>query len=244
MAVFQKVIESFDGSTALAEAEREVVETLAALADAKRVIFEKEINLLILDAGTGTNKTVPVAGYIRGDGMSRAFSSSSPADIAKTLKEALAGFIEGGTTKILEGVFSLLAKTLEIFLGTASGSDDFKKTYFVYATDFAIYRVDAYAWSRTVTASSIKTVMRQATAYSYVISYVDVDRIKWTDFVAIYAFQLDQDKSLTKDERDAARARMQETWKFLKGDTLDAAEIQAKPASFAELTKQYVLPMS
>ena len=69
---FRTIIEGFDGSADLAQAQREALETLEALSDTKRELFSKEINLLILDAGTGSNKTVPISIVQKSYGMSRA----------------------------------------------------------------------------------------------------------------------------------------------------------------------------
>ncbi len=173
--------------------------------------------------------------------MSRAFSSSSAKDIPEVLKTALGGFIEGGTTNILDGIFSILTRTLEIFLGSTEGEELTKAEYFVYATDFAIYRVDAMAWSRTVKAVSLKTKVEQATAYSYVISIVDVDGISWSDFIAIFALQLDKISTLTPEQRQEARTRMMETWNFLKGPDVSVTLEEAETYSVIEST--YRIPL-
>ncbi|RJF90337.1 hypothetical protein [Sphingomonas cavernae] len=242
MSTFSKILESFDGSDELAQAEREALDALAGLADAKRELFTKQINLLILDAGTGTNKTVPISSVLRTDGLSRAYSSSSAKDIGDVLKTALGGFIEGGVDNILDGIFSILTRTLEIFLGSTEGEELTKAEYFVYSTEFAIYRVDLMAWSRTVTAVSLKSKIEQSTAFSYVISNVDIERIKWIDFVAIYTLQLKNIESLTPEERAAAKQRMTDTWNFLKGPDVEAAALEAAP-NFARVEAEYQIPL-
>ncbi|KKZ84086.1 hypothetical protein B5K05_23490 [Rhizobium phaseoli] len=243
MAVFGKLISEFDGSSDLAQAEREALETLEALGETKRELFTKQINLLILDAGHGTNKTVPISKVLRTDGMSRAFSSHNMKDIPEVIKTAVGGFIEGGTNNIIDGVFSLLSKALEVFLGSTEGQSMTTSKYFVYATDFAIYRVDLMAWSRSVTAASLKTKIEQATAFSYVLSNVDVAKISWSDFVGIFALQLDEISTLTKEERDEARQRMKETWDFLTGGAASAATLEDLAVTRAHIETEYRLPL-
>lgn len=243
MSTFQKVVQDFDGSGDLAEAQREVVETLSLLAQTKMELFHKKINLLILDAGQGTNKTVPISSVVRSDGMTRAFTSSSAGDISQTLKDAVGGFIEGGTESILDGVFAILTKALEIFLGSASGSDEQIDQYFLLPTEFAIYRVDLAAWSRTIVAKSLKTSIQQATAYAYVMSNVNIDEISWSDFVAIYALQLDKMTNLTSEERAKFKQDMKDTWNFLKGDSA-ANALEAEPTSFAKIEATYQIPFT
>ena len=243
MSVFKKILDEFDGSSDLAQAEREALEALEALSEAKQALFEKEINLLILDAGVGTNKTVPISKVIRASGMARAYTSSSAAHITETLEEAVGDFIEGGADNIVSGIFKILAKALEVFLGSSEGRSESIKEYFVYATDFAIYRVDLMAWGRFVKAASLKTRIEQSTAYSYVISNVDVEQISWADFVAIYALQLDKVPDLTKEQRDEARERMRDTWNFLKGpDGADLAFLDSQ-TSFGVIQGEYNLPL-
>lgn len=244
MSTFLKVIQDFDGSSDLAEAQREVIETLSQLAQTKKDLFHKRINLLILDAGQGTNKTVPISSIVRIDGMTRAFSSSSAGDIADTLKEAIGGFIEGGSTNILNGIFSILTKALDIFLGSASGSDDQIEQYFLYPTEFAIYRIDLAAWSRTVVAKSLKTSIQQATAYAYVMSNVDIEKISWSDFVAIYALQLDKLSNLTPAERAQFKLDMRDTWNFLKGTPVITEADLVATTSFATIEAQYQVPFT
>ncbi len=243
MAVFGKIISEFDGSSDLAQAEREALETLETLGETKRELFTKQITLLILDAGHGTNKTVPISKVLRSEGMSRAFSSHNMKDIPEVIKTAVGGFIEGGTTNIIDSVFSLLAKALEVFLGSTEGQSMTTSKYFVYSTDFAIYRVDLMAWSRTVKAASLKTKVEQATAFSYVLSNVDVGKITWSDFVAIFALQLDELSTLTKEQRDEARQRMKETWDFLTGGGASATMIEDEAANIARIETEYQLPL-
>jgi len=242
MAVFQKIISEFDGSNDLAQAEREALNALSSLAESKRELFASEINLLILDAGTGTNKTVPISKVLKSDGLSRAYTSHSAKDIADTVKEAIGGFIEGGAGNILDGIFSLLSKTLEIFLGSTTGEEGTKKMYWTYATEYAVYRVDVMAWSRSISATSLKTKIEKSTAYSYVISNVDIDKISWGDFIAIYALQLDNTPNTTKEQRDQAKALMKETWLFLKGPSA-AAALKAEPRTYTEIEAEYQLPL-
>lgn len=249
MAFFRTILEEFDGSSDLAQAQREALETLEALAEAKRELFNKQINLLILDAGTGSNKTVPISIVQKSDGMSRAFSSTSAKDIGDILKKAIGGFVEGGSDNIINGIIDILTRTLEVFLGSSAGVGTTKVEYFVYATDFSIYRVDLMAWARSVTATSLRTKIEQATAYEYCISIVDVDKISWSDFVGLFSLQLDNIKSMTPTERNEARTRMKETWDFLKGPSGEDLALLAADGSLidapsnAQLEREYRIPL-
>ncbi|MCT8160574.1 hypothetical protein [Pseudoruegeria sp. SHC-113] len=244
MAIFKNIVDSIDGSDDLAQAEREALDALEALATAKKELFSKQINLLILDAGVGTNKTVPISNVLRSSGMSRAYSSSNAASIPAVLEEAIGGFVEGGTTDVISGVFKIISKTLEIFLGSTEGRAETIEEYFVYATDWGIYRVDLMAWGRFVQAASIKTRMEQTTAFAYVLSNVDIDAIAWKDFVAIFGLQLSK-SDMTEEEKDAARQGMLKTWNFLQGTDVEPVTLDmASSKSVAELESEYQIPLS
>ena len=244
MAMFGKILQEFDGSNDLADAQREAIEALYSVAEAKRQLFSEEIKLLALDAGTGTNKTVPISLVERSSGQSRAYSSSSANDIGDILKKSIGGFIDGGTDKVLDGVFDILTRTLSVFLGSTEGQEMTKVEYFVYMTEFSIYRVDLMAWSRSVKATSLKTKIEQSTAYAYSLSIVDIERIKWQDFVGIFALQLKSIATITDAERDAAKARMTSTWNFLKGPAgNDLASIDVQ-SDYAAIENQYHLPLT
>jgi hypothetical protein len=243
VAIFKSIVDSIDGSSDLAQAEREALEALEGMAEAKKELFEKEINLLIIDAGVGTNKTVPISKVLRASGMARAYSSNNAADIPKAIEDAVGNFIEGGADNIVKGIFGILSKALEVFLGASEGRSESIKDYFVYATDYAIYRVDLMAWGRYVKAASLKTRIEQATSYSYCISNVDITKITWADFVAIFALQLDQVPTLTKEQRTEARERMKETWDFLQGPTSPNLAVADQMTSFAKIEAEYQLPL-
>ncbi|MDH5798946.1 MAG: hypothetical protein OEZ19_10295 [Paracoccaceae bacterium] len=76
-------------------------------------------------------------------------------------------------------------------------------------------------------------------SYSNVISNVDIEQISWTDFVAIYAMQLDRGPSLTKEERAAARKRMKDTWNYLKGPDGTDLAVTATMTIFEEIEAKY-----
>ena len=244
MSVFKQVIDSFDGSSELAQAEREALQALEVLGETKKDLFISEIMKLLIDAGTGTNKTVPISSIYRSGGFARAFSSASADDIPKVVEESIGGFIEGGSDNILKGIFDIITRTLQVFLGSSSGESMSKSDYFVYATDFFIYRVDLMAWSRSVTAVSLRKRIEQATAYAFCMSLVDVEKISWPDFVGIYSLQLQQMGNLTDEERTKLKAQMLETWNFMRGDTAKSAELATMEAApdFGRLEAEYRIP--
>ena len=60
MGAIRSLIAGADESDKLATEQNAHLDTLAALADAKAELFREEINQKLLDAGTGTDKTIPI----------------------------------------------------------------------------------------------------------------------------------------------------------------------------------------
>jgi hypothetical protein len=100
---------------------------------------------------------------------------------------------------------SLLTTAFQVFFGQSTGASDIKKWYFVYATPFSIYRVDAAAWYRMVTAKAIQTKMNKAIAVAYTQSTVDINKITFNDFIAIYSKQLDWRKTHAGTDQEGPR---------------------------------------
>ncbi|MCG3266665.1 hypothetical protein [Yoonia sp. I 8.24] len=242
MAVFSSVIDTIDGSSDLAQAEREALDALNGLAETKKDLFASDIKLLLLDAGTGPDQSIPISSIIASEGQALAYSSDNAGSIPDVIDETISSFLDGHVDDVIAGIFNALSKALQTFLGAAEGRESQIDRYYVYATEFAIYRVDFMAWAYSISAESLKTKIQQATAFGYVRSIVDIDEITWVDFSGIYGTQL-EDIDLDQEQINAARQQMQDTWNYLKGENgSDLASADAKPTSYADIKERYVLP--
>lgn len=219
MSIVGDVIKSFDGSGDLLDAQREVINSLEELAQSKAEFFISDIKLLLAGAGQGVDKTVGISKIINSEYTSRAFSSTSSQHIGQEVKDIMGSFLNGGTDSVLGGVSQLITSALTIFLGSSSGASGQQRQYFVYATPFAIYRVDWAAWYRMVTAKAIQEKVERVLSVAYTQSTVDVNSLQWSDFIAIYTQELGDIKSLTKKEIATLKQEMSDAWDWMKKES-------------------------
>ena len=190
MGAIRNLIESFDNSKELGQAQREIVENLARLAESKAEFFDLQISTNLRTAGSPDNQTVPVEAVLNSETYTHAISSDTVAKIGDTVKSALKSFCSGGKEEILNGVGNLITDALTIFLGSGGASTGTKKQYYILTEGWSVVRVDLMAWYLEVQAQSIRNAMQKATAFVVVKSAVDLSKIRFNTFLNIYRSQL------------------------------------------------------
>lgn len=89
MGFIKAILKEFDGSEELAQAQREAVQALSALGEAKAELFVREINSDLLTAGQGDNKTVPITSILASTYDVRAYSSTEAEKITSEVGNGL-----------------------------------------------------------------------------------------------------------------------------------------------------------
>jgi hypothetical protein len=190
VASIGSIIKSFDGSDELAQTQREVVESLSKLGEARADYFDLTLKEKLRTAGQEGNPTVPISSILASTRQVRAYSSTSAGSIAEEIKKALQGFVQGTADGIIDGVTTLISSALTIFLGEASASTGTISDYYVMTSGLSVLRVDLMAWYQNVTAKSIYTKMERVSAFIAVKSVVDLSRVDFFTFLYLYEQQL------------------------------------------------------
>jgi hypothetical protein len=190
MAAIGNIIKQFDGSDELAQTQREVVESLSALGEAKADIFEMTLKEDLRTAGQTGNATVPISAILAATRQVRAYSSADAGHIATEIKAALAGFVEGTPEGVLDGVGRLMTSALTVFLGKASASTGSISDYYVLTAGLSVLRVDLKAWYLNVSATSIYEKMERVSAFVAIKSVVDLSKLDFSTFLFLYQQQL------------------------------------------------------
>jgi hypothetical protein len=235
MGAIRKVLESFDGSDETAQMQKELVENLAKLAEAKAEFFELQISTNLLTAGSADNRTVPVEAVLDSATETHALTSGSLKEIGDAVSRSLKSFLSGSKDDILNGVGDLIHDALKVFLGDGSASMDTLKRYYVMTEGLSIVRVDLMAWVLNVEAQSLKTKVEKVSAFSVVKSAVDLSKVKFNTFLNFYSTQLARAK--LDDERiGAALSEAHEIYaRFLELPTA-AADVGQEPRE-SQVTK-------
>jgi len=190
MAAIGNIIKQFDGSDELAQTQREVIESLSQLGDAKAEFFDLSLREDLRSAGQATNPTVPISSIVTSTRQVRAFTSTSAGHIAAEIKAALGAFIKGSPEGVLDGIGQLMTSALTVFLGDASASTGTIYEYYVLTEGLSVVRLDLKAWYLNVTAKSIYEKMERVSAFVAIKSVVDLTKIDFSTFLYLYQQQL------------------------------------------------------
>jgi len=199
MAFIKDIINQFDDSSELAQTQRELIQTLGSMAKAKAEIFRAEIQDSIINAGGSGNLTIPVEAIIRTSIQTRAFASEDTQQITQAVTSIIKSFVKGGDESVIEGVSGLIGILLDTFLGKASAETGETHEYYVLTRSLSIVRLDIKAWYQNVSAQSIRQKMERVCCFVGVLSAIDLSRLGFSSFLAIYENQLGE-TDMTPDE--------------------------------------------
>ncbi|MGE0259473.1 MAG: hypothetical protein AB7H71_11535 [Alphaproteobacteria bacterium] len=187
MGVIRNAVKSFDPAPQVASEQKALLAALDTLASTKLQQMKAEINEMLLGAGSGTNLTIPVVAIEAQDGQTHASTSDGlNKNITDTVTSATSSFLQGGAQNIVSGIMSIVSTALEAFLGSGSAQSDTLEKYYVAYSGVALWRVDLRAWYYSVEGSGISTQVQRVSAYWYVRSTVDVEKLKFQTFLNEY----------------------------------------------------------
>ncbi|MDP2450966.1 MAG: hypothetical protein Q8M93_16110 [Polaromonas sp.] len=193
MGAIKSFIEGLDSSKPEYNEQKELIEALAQLAEAKADSFALQIEKNIAEADSQFNKSLPVESWIDTTKETHAISSDS-VDIVKKLTDGIKKFVKPDdkdkATNIIDGVGDMLGTAVEAFLGAGRASDEKLERMVVYLSGFGVERLDFKVWKREITGSGIKTKVSKVTAFVAVRSAVDLSKIKLNTFLILYGKQL------------------------------------------------------
>lgn len=223
MGAIKSFIDGLDSSKAEYNEQKELIEALAQLAEAKADSFALQIEKFIAEADSEYNKSLPVESWIDTIKETHAISTDS-VEIVKRVTDGIKKFVkpdkeQDKKTNIIDGVGDMLGTAVEAFLGTGSASDDKLERMVVYLSGYGVERLDFKVWKREITGSGIKTKVSKVTAFVGVRSAVDLSKIKLNTFLILYGKQLSAmgfDESRLGEAIDTAKNILA---KFKMGDS-------------------------
>lgn len=187
MSTIKKAIEGFDDSKDLESAQKEVLETLYALADQQSEVFMMEIMDSIKG---GDDKKIPVTSLVAQTKEIRVMTSKSTEDIQKTVNGCLDSFLDGGTPGIVKGIEKLLSGALTAFLGESIGATGKVEKYYVLTEGLSTVRFDVKCWYRSIRSKSLYSRAEKVCCVVGTKSVVDLSRIDLSTFIYLYQEQL------------------------------------------------------
>ena len=192
MAVIRDIVNEADRSPDVAEEIRESLILLMEMAEAKGQFFLQEIEAdLKMGKVDGDNSlTVPISKVIERRVEYRAVTKNS-SDIGKAVAESLSS-IYSGDEDVLKGMGKVVDQAFKIIMGAGEGNESTVKIYSVVTEYPAIVRFDFAFWGRNIRAESVRKYVQSAFACVAFKSTVDVSKLTFNDFLAVYGQVLAQ----------------------------------------------------
>ncbi|MCA6516903.1 MAG: hypothetical protein IM577_15070 [Chitinophagaceae bacterium] len=131
MGAIRNFITSADNADAITKEQNAHLDTLSALANAKAELFKEKIKQNLLDAGTGTNKTIPITQVQDFISETHAYASSNADKISDTVSKALNGFVEEGRDNVTNGLCLLITTAITGLFGSSESSELNIEKYYV-----------------------------------------------------------------------------------------------------------------
>ncbi len=217
MGAIRNTINSLDPSEDVAAGQKELIEALAQLAEAKADFFDLEIQESLQQAGTA-NKTVPIEAILDSRKETHAFSSTASTLILDRVTSSIKDFIAGGQDNVINGVANLLSTAITAFMGEGTANSSTLERYYVMTEGYSIVRIDVKCWYQSIIASGISQHVQKVSAFVGVKSAVDLTAVKFNTFLNLYQRQLNSANMAAVDvQSELEKAR--EIYDLLRPDS-------------------------
>lgn len=188
MGKLREIVESVNKSTQLADGVRENMNILMSLADSKLKLFQDDVTNRLKSGKTTDNLEVPITKIIGSYAEIRAKTKNTTTDLLQEVGKIINSMVSDHSAQgIISGLTNLAGGLLQTVMGTAMGTEQEAMLYTVTPDYPAIVRYDIAFWARQIEASSIRNYCETAVTCVMYKSSVDVTKLTFNDFLAIYS---------------------------------------------------------
>ena len=216
MGVLTEVVKNFDTSTSQMQDIKETLDIMVDLTKSKAKEFRTEIenNLnrgRILGKGTSTDSLYfPISSVKDSRDEYRCITKDTPTDLINKISESISGMIDDHSgAGIVKGITEMINAAIQPLLGLSGAAEQYCSVTSTYiegkGLGVSIVRFDCIIWGRSVMSESIKQKIEKTMACVAYKSVVDVRKITFDDFRAVYSAILEQSdiKDIQKAIKDA-----------------------------------------
>lgn len=200
MSKLRKIVNEADISKDVEEEVKEALSMLYNLSGEKIKSAEATIKENLLNGKTYDDLYVPITKIITHTTDCRAITTNS-SDIINDITKSV-GELFNGNEGILNGISGIIDTAITAIVGAGEGQEHEKNIYNVVTEYPAIVRLDFYIWGHNTKAKSIMSQVKSAFACVAFKSAVDISKLDFNTFLALYAPVLKQafgnDKSKVK----------------------------------------------
>lgn len=210
MSTIREIIKSADATPGVLAEVKENLKTLSELAEMKAEFFKKDIELDLKTGKTTDDLKIPITKVVQTMVEYRGLTADTQGSVLDRVRDAITGMIsDHSTTGIISGITNSLSSVMDALMGTGMGEEMTRQAYTVVTDYPAIVRFDFAFWSRQVSAESIRKHCEVAFSCVAYKSAVDVSKLAFNDFLAVYGPILNagfgSDKSKVKEMINQAK---------------------------------------
>ncbi len=187
MSTIRKAIEGLDPAKDIEAVIKEQLETLIELADKNAQLDEERIINSLKDGKINDDLRIPITKTIASKREARAVTSQSSSAIVAEIAKSVESFFNPGKSEILNGVAGILGTAMDALMGSGEGTEMKQNLYLVAVEYPAIVRLDFAIWVRNTRAKGISTRCKNAISVVAYKSAVDVSKLDYNTFIAVYA---------------------------------------------------------
>jgi hypothetical protein len=185
MAVVRQIISAVDNQPATTAATREALALLMGLAESKAEVFRQRIERDLVTGKMGDSLTVAITKVLSSRVEYRSHVKTEATPIINSITKSLSSMF-AGDTEILTGIGDIVEDMLDAIMGAGEGNETEVTAYCVVVDYPAIVRYDFAFWGRNLISESITTYMENVFACVAYKSAVDVQKLLFNDFLALY----------------------------------------------------------
>ncbi|MCW8336608.1 hypothetical protein [Vibrio paucivorans] len=186
MGKIRELITGADESDKIVQEQNAHLDTLAELADVKAELFTETIAQKLINAGQGTDKTIPITQVQDSITETHAYLSSNADKISGAVTDAVQGFVQGGKENITNGVCKLITTAITALFGESEADDTKFEKYYITLEGVSLIRLDIMGWKRAVKGTSLTTKVEQVSAFVLTKSTVDIAKTDKNTFLDLY----------------------------------------------------------
>lgn len=214
MSRMRDIVNKADASKEVKEEIKENLKTLFELSQLKAEAFKKDIELNLKTGKTTDDLRVPITLIVQTQEEYRAMTADTQGGVMEHVKDAITGMVsDHSTTGIITGITSMLSSVFDALMGIGMGEEITRHTYTVVTDYPAIVRYDFSFWSKQISAEAIRKHCETAFACVGYKSAVDVSKLKFNDFLAVYGPIL---QAGFKSDRDQVKKMIQQAMEVYK----------------------------
>lgn len=198
MGVLSDAISKFDTSKSQVQEIKETLNIMVELTESKAKEFSTEIenNLnrgRILGKGASTESLYFPISLVKDRRVEyRCTTKETPTDLINKISESICGMIDDHSgTGIVKGIAGMINSAIQPLLGMSEGAEQYCSVTSTFidgsGLGLSISRFDCIIWGRSVSAKSIKEQIEKTMACVAYKSVVDVGKITFDDFRAVYS---------------------------------------------------------